>query len=199
MSANIFELIKETVPIHDLLDEAGVKYLTREKNCKVSCPIHGADNRKSAFIYVDTGELRCFTCNKSWDVISFWAEVNEWWKVNDAGEDVLDIGKAVASLKEKYDVEYTQPTWEQLYRDLKGTIGPAKGYAGYQLSERKKLASYYLWRVSQRLSKMSKEARAECWPAVMGLWNSMEDMDLSRDDWKDELNRWQEQAGRIGA
>lgn len=195
--SDIFSLIKETVPIHDLLDRAGVKYVSRTKNCKVSCPFHGEDNRKSGFVYIDTNTLRCFTCGDQWDQISFWAQANEWWKPGKDGGEVLDIGKAVASLKEEYGIEYNPPSWEQLYRELKDTAAPSKGYDDYKILERHKLAKYYAWRMSQKYSHFEREVREQQWNLVRDSWDTLSDLDLARDGWKNELNKWQENADTI--
>lgn len=190
---NVFDMIKAEVPIHDLLDIAGVSYPTREKNVKVSCPFHGEDNRKSGFIFVDTNVFRCFTCNQNWDVIAFWAQANEWWKVNAKGEDVLDMGKATASLKEKYKIEYTRPSWEQKFAELKRDV-PVSGFPAYPQHERVKMAQLYLWGISKSLARMGKPVRAQYWPRVSALLDQLDEVDLESPKWKSDLNSWQEDA-----
>lgn len=196
--SGIFELIKDTVPIHDLMDQAGVHYTSRKKGCKVSCPFHGADVRKSGFIYVDTNTFHCFTCNQSWDQISFWAQANEWYKRDHEGKEVLDMGKAINSLKEMYGIEYTAPSWEQKYRSLSAEpVTPNAGYAGFPLADRRAMVQLALWEACKGFTRMSREDRERTWPAVRDLWDAAGDLDIERDDWKDLLNVWKERATLI--
>lgn len=194
MIENIFQLINAEVPIHDLLDNAGVKYATRERNLKVSCPFHGEDARKSAFVYVDTNSFRCFMCNESWDVVAFYAQANDLWKTGPDGEDVLDMGRAIAGLKDEYKIEYVRPAWETRFRELKGSAKPSQGYADFRQADREQMARLYLWHVSRALAPLSKEERAKRWETVRSLLDEIEDLDLGLPSWKDDLNRWRERA-----
>jgi len=194
MVENIFQLINETVPIHDLLDSMGVKYASRERNLKISCPFHGLDNQKSAFVYTDTNSVRCFTCNESWDVVAFYAQANELWKPGPEDEDVLDMGRAIAGLKEEYGITYERPAWEVRFRELKGLAKPPQGYEDFRQVDREQISRLYLWGVSRDLAPLTKEARAEQWENVRTLFNDLEDLDLGAPSWKHDLNCWHDRA-----
>lgn len=196
MIENIFQLINEVVPIHDLLQEAGAitKDTPRDRNMKISCPIHGADTRKSGFIYADTNTFRCYTCNESWDVVALCAQLHEFWKPGPEGEDVLDMGAAIAYLKDKYKIEYVRPAWEVRFRELKDSAGPPKGYEDFRQADREQVARLYLWNMSRSIVAWDRERRTAAWPAVRDLLDEMEDLDLGAPSWKSDLNAWRERA-----
>jgi DNA primase len=76
--SSILSLLQDSISIYDLLDIENVSYATKEKPCQIKCAFHGEDRRPSARVYPDTNSVRCFYCNKSWDVITFWAEMNQF-------------------------------------------------------------------------------------------------------------------------
>lgn len=194
MIENIFQLLNFTVSIYDLLAEFGVEIPTRERSCKVSCPIHGTDSRKSGYIYHDTNSFRCYTCNKSWDVVALCAELHEWWKPGPDGEDVLDMGRAIGYLKDKYKVEYERPEWEVRFRELKGSAAPVQGYKDFPPQDRSQIARLYLWSVSQRASQLDRAERECSWEEVRPLLDEIEDLDLAQPSWKEDLNDWRKRA-----
>lgn len=196
MIENIFQLLNQSIAIHDLLQEAGAitARTPRDRNMKVSCPVHGADNRKSGFIYADTNTFRCYTCNESWDVVALCAQLHEMWKAGPEGEDVLDMGAAIGYLKDKYKIEYERPAWETRFRELKDSAAPSRGYEDFRQADREQMARLYLWNVSKALAPLDREARAIQWETVRALLDDIEDLDLGTPSWKPELNSWRERA-----
>jgi len=72
MTYNVFEDIKSLVDIRDAVEKYG---LTIERGGMVRCPFHsdGRERHPSAKLY--TERFHCFTCARSWDIISFVGEL----------------------------------------------------------------------------------------------------------------------------
>lgn len=194
--SDVFEMINGEVSIWDLLESVGVEFPTRERSLKVSCPWH-ADARKSGYVYHDTNTYRCYACNTSWDPISFWAQANDWYKPNPkdpSGDQVLDMGKSIASLKDKYNIEYVRPEWETRFRELKDSAKPPRGYEDFPMAERVKMAQLYVWGISRDLFLFTREDRAASWDQIRSLLDEAEDLDLTAPTWKSDLNKWRECA-----
>lgn len=187
----IFDEIKEHVSIFDMCDLAGVQYSTKQASHKVFCPFHDDTTTKSGYLYHDTNVFRCFTCAKSWDVVDFWAQHNEWYK--DESREKLDVGRAIADLKERYGLEVVAPSWEQKYFALKHQETPT-GFQGYSLPDRVKLRDYYAWNKQLELRTMDKTRRKELVERACTLWDQLEAVDLEQDGWKDHLNKWLESS-----
>lgn len=192
---SIFDEIKERVSIFDMCDLAGVQYSTKNASHKVFCPFHDDTATKSGYLYHDTDIMRCFTCAKSWDVIDFWAQHNEWYR--DEKQEHLDVGKAIADLKERYNIEVIQPSWEQKYHQLKKTERKPQGYAGYDHASRVKLRDYYAWKLQLELRAVPKEARAGKVVQAMAVWDELDAVDLGLDSWKLDLSQWTETARNL--
>lgn len=63
--------IQDTVRLLELLIEDGFTSLNHEVEQQISCPFHGSDSKPSARYYPESNSMYCFTCKKSWDVISY--------------------------------------------------------------------------------------------------------------------------------
>lgn len=195
--SNVFDAIREKVCIFDLFDEMGMKYGSREKSAKLSCIFHGLDKRKSGYVFHDTNTFRCYVCNRSWDVIDFWAQANQWFKEKD-GEEVLDVGRAIADLSERYRVDFTAPDWQETYYKLRNQVRqPPKSFASMSEFERVKMRDYYVWKIGLLFAGISREGRESLWPCVREVWDSLDMVDLTSDTWKSDLNSWVESAKMV--
>jgi hypothetical protein len=132
---DFIDRVLEQADIFELLDKSGVKYLFKNKKHNVSCPFHGADTKPSMTIFPDTNTLYCFYCDKAWDAISFWAEINQWWKEDDSTK--LDMGRAISDLGRLYGVHDTKPDWKlSLDKTLSTIQSNNKGYGAATFDER---------------------------------------------------------------
>lgn len=189
---DIFSLIKEKVSLYKLLDQVGVKYPSKEINAKVRCPFHGLDKRASAFIYHDTNTFRCFVCSRSWDVIDFWAEANQWYKTKD-GEEVLDVARSIKDLSTTYEIEFKEPEWQDKFRELTQEFkGPAQGYEGFPLQDREKMVSFEGWQYSKRLAQI--EDRSLLYEKVSLAWDTLDSLDITGAGWWSSLQAWKQSS-----
>ena len=63
--------IQESVRLLDMLVDDGHTTLNHEVEQQISCPFHGSDSKPSARFYPESNSMYCFTCKKSWDVVSY--------------------------------------------------------------------------------------------------------------------------------
>lgn len=188
MDRTLIDLIKEEVSIYDLFEEAQprIKYISREKECQISCPFHGADLAKSARVYPQTNSMYCWTCGISWDVIDFWANLNEWWK-----DGRLDAGKAISDLMERYDLERLKPTWkEELDKILFTLSKKTNTYEDYDERARESAYLNFSWLISRKIQGLPTEDREALWPQVERCWDDFSAIDLTSPSWKDDLDSW---------
>lgn len=190
------DLVREHVSIYDLFDAAPhrVRYETREIPCQISCPFHGRDLHKSTRVYPDSNSFYCWFCDKSWDVVAFWAQVNEMW--NDNGS--LSYGKAVNDLMMKFNLRSVRPDWT---KKLSATLSRYKeqraGYSELPMPERVRLKSFYAQRVGRLSVGLEPDVKRELWPDLVVLWDALDTIDLSGDKaWKQELSDW-DMAARV--
>lgn len=198
MQVDLIERIKDDVSIHDLCDEMGIKYLSRDKEQQISCPFHGADRNASARIYPDSNSIHCFYCGETWDVISFWARANEWW-VEEGAEARPDMGRAITDLAQKYKLFTKRPDWESALNKTLSILNTQQlGYKGVNFDERQKLKNFYSWRVCRRLKKVDKTDREDLWDGIKSMWDSLDDIDLKTPNWKKQLAEWNtDNLGRV--
>ena len=190
---NLFEQVKDVVSIYDLLDRTNppVRYETKEKPCKIHCPFHGADNRKSCQVFPDSDSLWCYTCSRGWDVLDYWAEVNGWW-VEKGDIEVRDVVKAAKDLSDEYGIDTMRTDWEKKFYAIRAESQKvASEYKDYDTPERERLRDYYSWRVGNIVHERFEELR---WETVRRTWDSFLRIQLSADDWKDQLTNWFESA-----
>lgn len=93
------EDIKNRVSIQDVMIKYGL-YPVGGKT-KYRCPFHGEDKNPSASI--TRGRFHCFTCGKSWDVISFVQEM----------EQQKSIGKAIRMVDSMFNLGLYKPLTEE--------------------------------------------------------------------------------------
>lgn len=70
----IKDLIIEKVPLADVMVSYGVEFIynpVRVSEAQLKCPFHGRDTKPSARLYNNTNSFFCWVCRKSWDVIAF--------------------------------------------------------------------------------------------------------------------------------
>jgi DNA primase len=68
------ELILEKVSLADVMVSYGVEFIynpTRVSEVQLKCPFHGRDTKPSARLYNSTNSFFCWVCRKSWDVVGF--------------------------------------------------------------------------------------------------------------------------------
>jgi hypothetical protein len=187
------DLIREHVSIYDLFDAARprVKYDSREIPCQISCPFHGRDLHKSTRVYPDSNSFYCWSCDKSWDVVAFWAQANEWWK--DDGR--LDYGKAVGDLMVKFNLRSVRPDWT---RKLNASLSKLKdqraGYETLPMADRERLRSFYAGRVAKAVRGLTVGKKREVWKTLFSLWDSLDAIDLDASEWKQHLADWDTSA-----
>ena len=187
----IIDRIKDEVSIYDLFDEANppIRYMTRGKQSQISCPFHGEDAHPSARVYPDSNSFRCYTCSQSWDVVSYWAQANEWYK----SEDKLDIKRAIDDLCEKYGLSNTFSDWEKRFYALKKQHEDDQT-KGVTIDDRIKLASFYSWDVSMLVHSLTPESRTPLRTTILGLWDTFEKIDLGGTEWQGDLISWYRSA-----
>ncbi|MCW4026127.1 MAG: CHC2 zinc finger domain-containing protein, partial [Candidatus Bathyarchaeota archaeon] len=174
------------------LSNPQVTYETRQIPCQISCPFHGPDSAPSARVFPASNSMYCWACNKSWDVIDYWTEINEWWRLDElTGEDILDRGKAIKDLAYRYNLQYKKPDWKKsLDAALYNLDKKRKGYEALTLEEREELRDFYGWRMMNKLSSVPSEDRERLWDDVDSAWVELDFLDLSSDDWKKLLKNW---------
>ena len=190
MNRELIDLIKDEVSIYDLFDQAQppIKYITREKESQASCPFHGRDTKKSLRVYPQTNSAYCFTCAQSWDVIDFWAQINEWWK-----DGRLDSGRAIHDLSKRYDLHHIKPDWkEELEKSLSSFSEKTTRYSDYSLDKREKAMLSLSWVVSKRINSLLPEERLSLWPSIEKCWDDFNKIDIKSDRWKYLSDTWRE-------
>lgn len=182
---NIIDRLNEEVSIYDLfnISDPPVSYKTDKKPSQVSCPFHGQDNRPSARVYPDTNSFRCFYCSKSWSPVTFWAQINNWYKE----EERLDIGRAISDLCTRYNISDQTFDWQKKFYRIKSDSQEEKKTA---LEERLLLADYYSWNVSKAIHKLSEDDRDSLSQAILNAWQDFDVIDLSSDSWEEHLKNW---------
>ncbi len=187
----IFDRIREEVSIYDLFDISNppVRYMTRGKPSQISCPFHGDDAHPSARVYPDDNFMRCYYCSESWDVIRFWAQINEWYR----NDGKLDIKRSIDDLCNRYSITNNFSDWEKRFYALKKQSEEADA-DGVPMEERGRLASYYSWDVSQLVHKLPKEERVGYRDTVLSLWDDFTRIDLNGLDWRGDLITWYRSA-----
>lgn len=186
----IYDELKEQVSIYDLFEIADppTTFLTRVKPCQISCPFHGQDTHPSARVYPDTNSFRCFTCSKSWNAVTFWAEANDWF----TGTGTLDIGRAIQDLCLRFNISDHTFDWERKFHALKVELTNSEKEVS--LEERYKLSSYYSWNVSKLIHNIEDEDRKALYPSVLALWDDFVSIDLSTSTWQEDLTSWYQSA-----
>jgi len=89
------ENIKKNISMRQLIDYFQIQASSGDIITQIKCPFHGSDIHASARIY-ETNSMYCFTCSKSWDVISF---IQDYKKVN--------FGEACVFLESTFNVTRT--------------------------------------------------------------------------------------------
>lgn len=194
---DFIDRILEQADIFELFDKSGVKYMFKNKKHNISCPFHGADRKASMTVFPETNTVYCFYCDKAWDAISFWAEVNEWWKEDDPTK--LDMGRAISDLGRMYSIQDTKPDWKNSLDKTLGEIsGHKKGYSGASMEERLRLKSFYAFRASKKLRTIPLDKRAELWDDISKLWDELDSLNLTSPTWKKDLSAWSKRLnGRV--
>lgn len=141
MEAGLFDAIKENVSIMDMLQKYAPDSFSHVRSTrvghKIPCPFAatrhagGADSSPSAKFFPESDSIFCWACTCSWDVIAFYAEAHELYKLDDAGKPIphddghyrLDYGKAASRLAREYSLDFKTPDW---YARLKKTISVLK-------------------------------------------------------------------------
>jgi hypothetical protein len=192
----LLELVKERVVIHDLMDMAQppVKYDSRIIESQINCPFHGRDVHKSCRVYPKSNSMYCWFCDKSWDVVDFWAEVNGWW----TSKDKRNIKRAVDDLCYRYNLRSVKPDWRKKLETSLSNIESRKG--GYDTvgdDERLRLKNFYQWRIATQLRPIDTEQRKERWDTVKNVWDALDDIDVKMPGWKQQLVEWNQVAGMV--
>lgn len=185
-----YDIIKEKVSIYDLFDLADppIKYQTRAKPSQISCPVHGKDAHPSARVYPDTNTFRCFTCSKSWNVVTYWAEINKWYV--DSGN--LDIGRAIQDLSLRFNIEDTSFDWERKFYALKKENDVQEKPISDE--DKYKLSFYYGWNIAKLVHTISNESRLKLKNRIFNLWDEFDNINLCSDTWQQDLITWYQSA-----
>lgn len=184
----MIEIIKKEVSIYDLFDRSSppVKYETDKKQCQISCPFHGYDTSPSARVYPESNSMYCWTCAKSWDVIDYWAESNQWEK-----DGRLDRGRAIKDLSNIYGLKNKRHPWQSdLYSSLKNLEKKAGGYQSYTSEEKNKAISAFSWAAAKGLSSISNEKRVDICESVLSMWDEFDAIDTSSSSWRADYKAW---------
>jgi hypothetical protein len=195
MSRESIDKIKEAVSIYTLFDNGSprIYYDTKEKPCQINCPFHGADLGPSARVFPETNSMYCWACDRSWDVLDFWAEINGW--IKDDGS--LDIGRAIKDLADRFDIANYKQDWHiELNKSLDSIDGRVKGYAGLPMKDREDAKDSYSWMIS-RVMKIPSESRVDRWEEVKNVWDTLDSVDLHADSWKSDLKKWMIASRRL--
>ena len=141
MSEGLFELVREHVTIFDMMErfspESYRAVRSEAVGHKIPCPFaetrhpKGSDPHPSAKFFPETQSVYCWSCQGSWDVISYYAEARDMFKRDDQGRKIvdtrggykLDYGKAAYELGREYQLDYKVPDW---YGRLRKTISVLK-------------------------------------------------------------------------
>lgn len=65
--------ILDRVRLEDLLRQEGLIHGAMDEE-QLSCPFHGADNKKSARYYRETDSMYCWVCRIRWDLFGYYAQ-----------------------------------------------------------------------------------------------------------------------------
>ncbi len=187
----IFDRLKEEIPIYDLFDIADtpVRYETKAKPCQISCPFHGADAHPSARVYPDTNTFRCFTCSKSWNAVTYWAEANNWF----TDDDKLDIGRAIDDLCYRFNITNNTFDWEKKFYAIKKEYESSKDLET-SFEDRLKLSTYYAWNIAKLVHTIEPGARDSSRDIVISTWDAFDSIDLQSEVWRDDLITWYRSA-----
>lgn len=187
----IFDRLKEEIPIYDLFDIADtpVRYETKAKPCQISCPFHGADAHPSARVYPDTNTFRCFTCSKSWNAVTYWAEANNWF----TNDDKLDIGRAIDDLCYRFNITNNTFDWEKKFYAIKKEYESSKDLET-SFEDRLKLSTYYAWNIAKLVHTIEPGARDSSRDIVISTWDAFDSIDLQSEVWRDDLITWYRSA-----
>lgn len=185
-----YDLLKEQVSIYDLFDisDEPVSYQTKVKPSQISCPFHGKDAHPSARVYPDTNTFRCFTCSKSWNVVTYWAEINKWF--TESG--TLDIGRAIKDLSFRFNIEDSSFDWEKKFYALKKD--GLSNQKQVSVEDRYKLSAYYAWNIAKLVHTLEKTSRNNYTSQVIELWNDFDSIDILEEDWQQALITWYQSA-----
>ena len=192
MTIDLISKIKEFITIYDLFDQCSphIQYSTKEKPCQIRCPFHGKDTGPSARVFPETDSIYCWSCDQSWDVLDFWADINGWEKEDGS----LDIGRAIKDLADKYQLYEKKSDWKKsLHSSLKSVALRSKGYSGTPNHDRLTMLDSYSWMISKKLVRMPTKDRAQSWDSVKNTWDSLDSIDLEVDYWKTSLHSWMHQ------
>lgn len=184
-----YQRIRDEVPIYDLFEIADpeVTYLTREKPCQIRCPFHGEDKHPSARAFPDSNSFHCFYCSKSWNPVTFWAEINNWFTKNDK----LDIGRAIEDLERRFNLATTSKSWEKQFYAARQDLGTEREYTEDELDI---LKDYYAWRTAQAVNTKDLEWRRTHLSDVIRLWDDLEALKDSRGSYHKDLKSWYSRA-----
>lgn len=183
------EIVHENVSIFDAFDLSGlpIKYDSRTIPSQIACPFHGVDLHKSARVYPSSNSFHCWFCDKSWDVIAFWAQANEWWKEDGR----LDYARGLYDLMLRFNLRTTLPDWKvKLNKSVAKIRQRGRGYEAAPMEERLRLKSFYASRVAKVARMLPVEERQSKWPLVQSMWDELDGIDLEGDSWKNRLADW---------
>jgi len=185
-----YDLIKEKVSIFDLFDIADepITYQTKAKPSQISCPFHGKDAHPSARVYPDTNTFRCFTCSKSWNVVTYWAESNKWF--TESG--TLDIGRAIRDLSLRFNIDDINFDWERKFYALKKQNSDQEKETPDE--DKYKLSFYYSWNISKLVHALSTVERADLEDQIIKMWDDLDHINIHAKTWQQHLINWYQSA-----
>jgi len=105
---NEVETILAQLSIYPVLQAYGVEFYGGGFPEQIHCPFHGTDVNKSARVYPEDNSVYCFTCDKSWNVITF---------VQDKEE--LTFPEALRFIRHYWDIEVVVPDYEARFYALR--------------------------------------------------------------------------------
>lgn len=184
----MIDLIKNEVSIYDLFDRSSppVRYETDKQQCQISCPFHGYDNSPSARVYPESNSLYCWACAKSWDVIDYWAEANQWEK-----DGHLDRGRAIRDLIAIYGLKNKRHPWKSdLFSSLNNLDKKAGGYGAYTQEEKNKAIAAFSWAAAKDLSVLDKDRREIMCDDFLKMWDEFDSIDCGSSDWRSQYKGW---------
>lgn len=183
-----YDILKEEVSIYDLFDLTGQKYETAEKPCQISCPFHGEDTHPSARVFPENNDMRCYYCSKSWNSVTYWAQINGWYTKNDK----LDIGRSIDDLCDRFGILNDVNVWEKRFHSLKADL--ENDNKEIAVEDRLKLRSYYAWKVSVLIHEFDLPTRKEKFHDIIKMWDDLEEVSLDGENWQEDLKCWYESA-----